>query len=359
MQNNRQRAQTVTSVALLLALGACSGGGGNGNNGAASTTPGGTATEPGTASLISISTSNAAEATAGPAQAGTGLQDNAGSTTTLLAASLHATAGRGKWPDLSEIARQRLNQVVHWARSGSVVPASGAKGVATETTTPVSCGEGGQDLVTWNDTDHSHDVSQGDAFTITSENCVESGETWNGTITLDILQLQGDPALDTSWSFSARLTMDGLSITDATGTVRIDGSFTITGSVQDNVFQGSVSGDNLVAMLGEAREELRDFSITVEEDQGTTAYNLGMQGTYYADDLGGSVTYKTIARFEGFGDAPPEAGKLLATGANNSKATLEALTGSMVRIQVDADGDDVFEQTLEMTWEELDQQTAF
>ena len=88
-------------------------------------------------------------------------------------------------------------------------------------------------------------------------------------------------------------------------------------------------------------------------------YSIDIAGTIDSTILGGSVTFITEQPFVGndfnVSDEPTEGVLLMTSNFDNSQARLTAQPdGVNVMIEVDADGDGVFEETVMTTWDNLD-----
>jgi hypothetical protein len=95
-----------------------------------------------------------------------------------------------------------------------------------------------------------------------------------------------------------------------------------------------------------------NYTITVDEYAGHVEIEIA--GTFYHPDFG----YITLSTPEPFvlhdGDEWPESGTLIVTGANDSKAKLIAIDHLTCTVEVDSDGDGIYEWQSDIkNWEDL------
>ena len=101
-------------------------------------------------------------------------------------------------------------------------------------------------------------------------------------------------------------------------------------------------------------ETLSNYSSsqTYDGNQVPAEYTLAASGTLDSTQLPGPVRYATGPDFVGFGENYPQQGTLTVTG-DASSARLVAVDAENVRIDIDADGDGVYEESIELLWSEL------
>ena len=80
---------------------------------------------------------------------------------------------------------------------------------------------------------------------------------------------------------------------------------------------------------------------------------MNASGTLESSQLPGDVVYSTETTFQGNEGEYPSTGVLLITG-DNSSARLVAVDATNVRIDIDNDGDGTLDETIDLTWAELE-----
>jgi hypothetical protein len=74
--------------------------------------------------------------------------------------------------------------------------------------------------------------------------------------------------------------------------------------------------------------------------------DVSLSGQFYHPDYGYVDLVTTTVFSVATGDIFPSSGQLVVTGAANSKARLTALSSTQFQVEVDADGDDIYETTV-------------
>jgi hypothetical protein len=118
-----------------------------------------------------------------------------------------------------------------------------------------------------------------------------------------------------------------------------------------------VSGTSLTIDGTTSAVTMTDFSSLFAQDTGTSPspYTQSSFGTINSTLLPGVVSYATTVDFEGFDADYPDTGVFVVYGVNSS-VRLTAIDNVNVRIEIDADGDTDYEQTIETSWAELQAQ---
>lgn len=244
-------------------------------------------------------------------------------------------------------------------RSGQV-NAGGKVTAQAVSASSVNCAVSGSLTVNINDADNSGTLSAGDSISFAFAACKPTAtETVNGSMTLAVSSASAT-TVGGSISFAA-LTASGP-----------DGSFAINGGVslayseagtlatyQMVIAAGGLSTVVSTAQYSDTITLGGGFEQTVTYDAaalppGSTIAGLGtarVNGTISAASLGGTVTLATVAPFRQYDIDPyPRDGQLRATGANGSALRLTALSVTTVRIELDANGDGIYEQSRDVPW---------
>jgi hypothetical protein len=227
-----------------------------------------------------------------------------------------------------------------------------------------ACGMSGNVTITIDDADNSGTVSAGDSVSFSFNACRSGmGETIDGGLALSVAGASGGT------NVSGTLTFTELT------TSTIDASFAISGSVglayselgslatyQTVVGAGGLTTLVTAPMFNDAITLRAGFEQVVTSDSaamapGSTVRGLNtarVSGTLSATSLGGAVTLSTPTTFERYAIDPyPRAGQLQALGAAGSRVQLTTLSVTTVRIELDANGDGVYEQTRDVAWSAL------
>lgn len=197
-------------------------------------------------------------------------------------------------------------------------------------------------------------VSPGDSVSLTANGCADGNSVVNGTITLVINRFSIGPS-GIPFDFSASVTIAGFSIAEGSETSAVNGDMTISLASKDGVTTTTgLSGNSISVSFNGDTSSLFAFAFNTTVNDSNGAYTLSSNGTVDAAELGGAVTFQTVVPFQGVGEAYPDSGEMLITGADNSLIRLVVIDSVNVRLDVDADGDGNFEGMINTTWAALD-----
>ena len=199
-------------------------------------------------------------------------------------------------------------------------------------------------------------LTPGDTFLIVYELCDEGfGEVIDGTIGLTVRDFTGDAFLGL-YLLSMDANIDALSVTTAGDTIVGNGDATITLDTTETPYiEATVSGTVLTLDSPTSMETLRNYSSAQSFDGNLSpaAYTLEASGTLDSSQLPGDLAYSTETTFVGNEGEYPNAGVLVVRG-DNSSARLNAIDATNIRIDIDSNGDGVTDETIDLTWAELE-----
>ena len=215
----------------------------------------------------------------------------------------------------------------------------------------------GEATVTWNDADNDLMISTGDTFDVVFAVCffADSGTTLDGPASLTNLVVEGDPFNQIApWRLATTFGLDNLSGTDSTGTVILDGDLNLDLSSVDNVVVDlSITTASLTAQQSGITETLSDYVLTQTLDLNALTQVISTNGTLASTLLEGSVTFETLQDFLVIGDDNPSAGQLLIRDSSSS-VLVTVVDNINVQLDIDFDLDGMIDQTIVVSWAELD-----
>jgi hypothetical protein len=247
---------------------------------------------------------------------------------------------------------------------GQSQPAAASAGPARpsediQDTLPCATGSIGFNYQDANDDD---DIGSGDTFSIAFNNCVDTGppvSTTSGTFRLSFSNVVSDAFGEPS-SFTASVNMDDLRYVeqgtgedytlDGTGTY----SFARLNATQSRVTM--TAGDLRASEPGDV-VRLSEPNLTFLYNEATGTATLFGTSVVSSSQLGGSfqvlIAESNPIIVNANGDITT--GVIQVNGANDSKLTLTAAPNAQVRVQLDANGDGVFEQDKTIPIDDLEE----
>jgi len=254
-----------------------------------------------------------------------------------------------------------LRQAVHAARRGlGIVSARPVLLAGAEVRETVPCSQGGSLAVTANDANNNNNLDVGDSLTLDAQACREEGAVISGRLALNVQALTG---VFGSNSFTATLAMTmtafkvstGSDFAQGDGTLSLaisqapSGSGEFTLSANPLVFSGNVGGQAFSTTLSNIRLAVREEMVN-----GTPRASIGYTGTLSSSQLGGQVSIATPQLLVISGAAAyPASGQMLVQGQAGSALRITAVSATQVRLELDAQGDGVYETQVLKTWAEL------
>lgn len=212
---------------------------------------------------------------------------------------------------------------------------------------------GGSVEYLWDDRDEDALISTGDTMEMVFDGYLDdSGVGLDGWHGLDDLQVVGNPATQTTWTVVAHAELGNL------GVVRNGGTTVLAGAVafgldrrptvaytRLRVPTSVTAGD--VAWLADAVVEYAEY-----DAEGT--FYVVASGTLAGEAVGGVVAIATVAPTGGFvGEPNPSRGAFAVRGVDGCALRITIVDAATIRVEVDADGDGTFEDTLQTDWQSL------
>jgi hypothetical protein len=308
-----------------LALAACSGGGGGGEAGVTYT---------GVTTQASVTDANAVELTTTAYQGG-----NSGGSFALIGVTTDAAEGAGGATAQAMAVTRVLEDAVRAARfspNTSDQVAVGATQSMSGQLDPGNCGG------TASFSGTADDVTGEFHATFTFSAWCNDGVTVSGRVTASgQIDVSTEQMVELEFSFSV------LTVSDGTDTFRGSGTITVSFGTSESmtVTMDFASGDGTT---------YRVSNLQMTASPTASGESVTVTGRVY-HPIHGYVDVSTPVALEiETGQTFPSSGELLVTGATGSKAKLTASSPSEFRIDVDADGDDLYETNLgPFTWESV------
>jgi hypothetical protein len=328
------RLSGLAALAALAGLSAC-GGGGSASDPAPQASP-----------LVAISSSNYQAVTQSTVAGALFLQSSGDVLGNPSAARAGALLQQG-----SQLGRKAL---LSSAREMSVRP------VAEQQTT-VACSQGGSLRVTLSDLNNNNQFDVGDSIVVEALGCKEAGETMTGRLAMTVSSASGVFG-STNFTVGLTMTMSAFSVTSSAGSSVGDGTLSMVMSASPN---GTVDLSLNTARLSlsatagglSSTETLSDahFSAHAEVVGTQVRTTLQVDGTLASTAFDGKqVRFSTPVPWLALGnDRFPSSGQLLIRGDAGSQARLTILNNAQVRIELDANGDGVYETSVVKAWTEL------
>jgi hypothetical protein len=334
----------VALLALALVLSACGGGGGGGGGGTAGVTPQPT-------QALSINETNAKPVSANALDAAQNTSATKGAASPL---GVQVDTAGGGTPTLQAIAEAA--RLASGAFSASTLP----RGVVVSETD--SCTLGGTLAISGN-VASSAGLSTGDSFTLTMTNCALSVGTstavMSGSLTMTVAggSLTGIPfhVVLAVTATNLSVTTGGVSVV-SNGDTRLDWTANSATS-QTLIASGTSMSSRETINGGTHTTTMRNFSQTLVINGNTNTSTVS--GTVETDSskLGtGTVSYTISTPTPVTWDSATHlatAGAIKIVGANNTQLLVTVNADSSVSIQLDANGDGVYEKTVTSTTAEL------
>jgi len=241
------------------------------------------------------------------------------------------------------------------ANPGLAKPSS--SGIFADIVTELMACDTGEVTITWDDADNDLVISTGDTFDIVFGMCffADSGTTLDGATSLTNMVVTGDPFNQIApWGLATTLGFDNLSGTDSADSVTIDGDLDLDLSSGDNMVANlSITSASLTARQSDFSGTLTEYILTETFDLNTLTLVISADGALTSTLLEGNVTFETLQDFMVIGDENPSAGQLLISDGSSS-VLVSILDNISVQLDIDLDLDGAIDETIVVTWAELD-----
>lgn len=329
----------VFGLLASLVLVACGGGGGGGGDGSG----GGS-----TAAAVVITSSNS-QAVAAEALAAASNTD-AGSGASFVTGVQVSGGSTGSNAALLGLAARKLVAMVP---SGSAL----ATGVATSQT--MACASGGSLTMTANMSGGSTIVA-GDSMQITANGCTESldgaSAVMNGSITFTYLAAYDPASTAYPKTLSVRLVTQNFSISSGAETEVFNGDVTMTlTETSATSFTMAITSNSLSTTLGGHSVTLINYSVNADETSSGTVITMSATVETSNSRLGSApVSYQvtTVTPITVSSTGVVTSGSVKVTG-NGSGLLLTVASADTFTLQVDSNGDGIYESTSTVTRSQL------
>lgn len=340
---NSVRQKCFTSLVLAGLLSACSGGGGGSDDNPA---PGGSAPD---ASPVVISSTNASKVSAEAYNATISTRSLGANGLGGVGITAAVVVPREEKFDLFEFLRA---QIFMFPRLGYQVAGDLVSSVAVSAST-ADC-EGGGTITISGEVADPLTITAGDLLNIELNNCSDASGELNGHLSVRFNSISEDQSGQAT-DFNVTLTMTDFTVNQFGATSSGDGDMTLgIRSLSATEVEASLSGTSLTIVEGGTTGTITNFSIIETLNEATGASTTTSSGTLASTEIGGSLNFETTTPFQSLANEFPFAGTLVVTGANGSSLQFVVIDSVDVRLDIDADGDGSFEESVASTWAELE-----
>jgi len=225
------------------------------------------------------------------------------------------------------------------------------------------CCAGGGSVTVWGEFANLDTLSVGDIININASKCDDGYDQavnglLDGLLQMTIVRFAGD-IYSSEFLLGVELLFSNLMVTEKNGdSIALNGGISATLDMRTpamakiNVFGESFT----ISSSAMGKTHARNFHYSYTEDASgfPVVSTHNGKGTVASSEFVGTVSYDTPINFEGSEEKYPHTGELRVTGANN--ASLRLITLDDINIQIDADynGDNIVDETFNLTWRELE-----
>jgi hypothetical protein len=222
--------------------------------------------------------------------------------------------------------------------------------------TTESCPDGGTSTLSGDIADPvTPTLTPGDYFDITYVNCADGFAVLDGNLYYEVDAFAGE-LLAGTYDLTMSSTFTDFQVATAEDTLLSNGDVVVRLNTLDvPLLVAEISGSSLTVDGDLGSQTLTNFNSSFSQDTDLvpSPYTQTSSGTLNTTLINGVVSYSTPVDFAGFDADYPSSGEFLVTGESSS-ARLVVVDGSNIRIELDSDGDEVVDETIEMTWAEFE-----
>jgi hypothetical protein len=153
------------------------------------------------------------------------------------------------------------------------------------------------------------------------------------------------------FSFGVNVQLTTLVMTADGETATANGSITVSMSAASGTLTRTVTSSSVSISEAGSTHTLSNYSLV--ETIGGTGFTRTLSGTLASTAFSGVVSFETTTSLQGTGASFAFAGEVVITGANDATIALIALDSTLVRLEIDVDGDGAIDESVDTTWAEL------
>ena len=198
-------------------------------------------------------------------------------------------------------------------------------------------------------------LSPGDFFAVVFDMCNDGlGTVTDGRLDYVIDAFNGD-LFSGLYDLTMTLTLGNFQVATGADVLTSSGDVTVSLNIVNALaVSASISGSSFTVDANASSETQTNFSSvqTLDASVSPSPFSMTSSGTLDSTQLSGAVNYSTPTPLQGFDSEYPSSGQFLVTGENSS--TLLTAEGDTVLVEIDADGDGIYEEMINTTWAELE-----
>lgn len=199
-------------------------------------------------------------------------------------------------------------------------------------------------------------LTPGDTITARFTICDDGeGEVVNGVLTLDVDTFDGD-LLSGFVAIGVTMGFQGFSVTENGEITTVRGGLSVLIDTRNYPLSTfAMSSGSLSVTDGVETVVLSNFTTTATADESSQppAFTFESSGRISVP-AHGSVTYRVEEPFTGFGESDPDSGVLYIEGEMGANITATVLSANQVQLEMDYDGNGSIDETVIVTWVELE-----